>query len=59
MGADGLHDSLVLLPDPPEGGANPGGIDPGYYTRNGLVQLLRDFADEPAIIRWLADMLEN
>ena len=36
----------------------PGGIQPGIYTRNQVVSLMRKHAENPEAIRFLADMLE-
>lgn len=36
----------------------PGGIEPGIYTRNQVVDLLRKHAENPEAILFLADMLE-
>ena len=47
-----------LVPDSEEGGTYPGDIQPGYYNLMELVTLLRDCADEPDAIYFIADMLE-
>ena len=44
-------------PDEPEDGY-PGGIEPGKYTRNQVVAMLRKNAQNPEAITFLADMLE-
>ena len=46
------------VPDPEPGTAHPGDIKRGMYTLVELVRLLRDHANEPAAIRFIADMLE-
>jgi len=44
-------------PDEPEE-AYPGGIEPGEYTRNEVVDMLRKNAQNPEAITFIADMLE-
>ena len=52
---------LILIPDydpdRPEG--YPGGIRPGPLSRNEVVGLLRQFKEDPEVIQFLADMLEE
>lgn len=43
----------IYIPD------NAHGIPEGSYTRNAFVAFLRVFASNPAVIRYLADMLEE
>lgn len=38
---------------------NEYGIEEGYYIGNALVQLLRDNKNNPDVIQFLADMLEE
>jgi hypothetical protein len=49
----------VIIPDPEEGEEPECGIKPGIYLVNDIVQLLREHADNPDIIRYLADMMEE
>ncbi len=53
--------TMLLIPaydeDQPE--PYPGGIEPGAYSRNEVVVLLRKHADDPEAIRFIADMLEE
>jgi hypothetical protein len=42
-----------------EDGPNPGGIEPGRYTVNQFVGLLREHRHNPKAIQFLADMLET
>jgi hypothetical protein len=37
----------------------PGDIQPGEYQGNEVVELLREHADDPEAIRFIADMLEE
>ena len=37
----------------------PGDIQPGEYQGNEIVELLREHADNPEAIRFIADMLEE
>jgi hypothetical protein len=37
---------------------NEHGIALGYYSLRGVVELLRKHADNPAAVRFIADMLE-
>ena len=43
----------LLIPD------NEYGIEEGYYIGNALVQLLRDNKNNPDVIQFIADMLEE
>ncbi|HUV04156.1 MAG TPA: hypothetical protein VMX94_03515 [Armatimonadota bacterium] len=38
---------------------NDVGLESGYYTLNALVALLRQYADEPRVIKFIADMMEE
>ena len=49
---------LLVFPEPEEGEEPTAGIKPGYYDQNGLVELLREHAENPEAIRYIADMLE-
>jgi hypothetical protein len=49
---------FLTIPDPEPGASNLGGIEPGDYNLVELVELLRVHADDPAVIRFIADMLE-
>jgi hypothetical protein len=49
---------FLTIPDPEPGKAHPGGIEPQEYSLKGFVDLLRDHADDPAAIYFIADMLE-
>jgi hypothetical protein len=42
----------VFIPD------NDFGIPEGYYSRHGIVALLRKFRDDPRAVQFIADMLE-
>jgi hypothetical protein len=42
----------VFMPD------NDCGIPAGYYSRHGIVALLRKFRDDPRAVQFIADMLE-
>jgi hypothetical protein len=46
------------IPEPEEGATYPGDIQPGYYNLAELVGLLRDNANNPDAIYFIADMLE-
>ena len=50
----------VIVPehDPDQPEEYPGGIQPGQYDQNGIVALLRQHAEHPEAIRFIADMLE-
>ena len=53
---------LLLIPeyDPYEADKRyPGGIEPGSYTRNEVVGMLRGVADDPQAVRFVADILEE
>jgi hypothetical protein len=52
---------VLLIPDydPDNPEPYPGNIQPGQYTMSQLVRLLREHAEEPDAIRFIADMLEN
>lgn len=54
--ADG---TLLLVPETDDGETYPGGIEPGYYTRNEVVALLREHKENPSAIQFIADMLEQ
>ena len=50
---------FLIIPEPEAPGrAYPGGMVPGVYNIQELVDLLRDHADDPAAIYFIADMLE-
>jgi hypothetical protein len=49
---------FFTIPDPEPGTAHPGDIKRGVYTLAELVRLLRDHADDPATIRFIANMLD-
>jgi hypothetical protein len=42
----------VFIPD------NDCGIPKGYYSRRGIVALLRKFRDDPRAVQFVADMIE-
>jgi len=47
----------VLIPDHDDRSHSyAGGIEPGWYD---VAQLLRDHADDPDAVRFIADMLEE
>lgn len=48
----------TLATDRAGANAETQGVNPGWYTRNAVVDLLRDNAANPETIRFLADMLE-
>ncbi len=52
---------MLLVPeyDPDDPQPYPGGIEPGVYFLSGLVALLREHAEDPEAIRFIADMLED
>ncbi len=50
---------LLIVPQADQAAAYPGGIRPGYYTRNQVVALLREHKDDPDAIQFIADMLEE
>jgi len=37
----------------------PGGILPGHYPLNSVVELLRNHAEDPQAVRFIADMMEE
>ena len=37
---------------------NEHGLAAGYYSRNGLVRLLREHRNNPTTVRFIADMME-
>ncbi|MBI4336638.1 MAG: hypothetical protein HY683_02260 [Chloroflexi bacterium] len=45
--------------DPAGTQAYPGGVTPGHYTLNQVVELLREHAGEPDVVTFIADMLEE
>ena len=49
---------VLEVPEPEEGTSNPGDIDPGEYSLQALVELLRTHKDEPEVIEFIADMME-
>jgi hypothetical protein len=50
---------FLIIPEPEAPGrAYPGGVAPGVYNIQELVDLLRDHADDPAATYFIADMLE-
>ena len=51
----------LLIPeyDPEDPQPYPGDIQPGVYEGNEIVELLREHADNPEAIRFIADMLEE
>ena len=51
----------LLIPehDPNEPDPYVGDIKPGYYEGNQVVELLRQHADNPDAIMFIADMLEE
>ena len=52
---------MLLIPsyDEAQPDPYPGDIKPGVYSRNEVVALLRQHADDPSVIRFIADMLEE
>ena len=53
-------ETMFVVPDNEEGcnEGYPGGILPGHYTMNQLVEMLRMYKDNPEVIEFIADMLE-
>lgn len=52
-------DMTVVVPDHEhEGDEHPGGIKPGVYHLNHIVEMLRAHKRDPKAIQFLADMLE-
>ena len=51
-----FHEPILLIPEPPPGQTYP--IPPGQYTLPELVELLREFSQEPEVIQFIANMLE-
>jgi hypothetical protein len=51
----------LLIPDhdPEDPQPYPGDFQPGIYEGNEIVELLRQHADNPEAIRFIADMLEE
>jgi len=54
-----VKNALLVVPHADEGAAHPGGIRPGYYTRNQVVAVLREHKDDADAIQFIADMLEE
>ncbi len=50
---------LVPEHDPDHAQPYPGDIEPGLYSMSGLVALLRQHAENPDAIHFIADMLEE
>jgi hypothetical protein len=52
---------VLLIPDcdPEDSQPYPGDIQPEEYQGNEIVELLREYADNPEAIRFIADMLEE
>jgi hypothetical protein len=52
---------VLLIPeyDPEDPQPYPGDIQPREYQGNQIVELLRQHADSPEAIRFIADMLEE
>ena len=48
---------LLTIPEPEDGEVHPGYIAPGHYSLADLVELLHQHAENPAAIRFIADML--
>jgi len=59
MQAVQAQSTLLVVPETEERETYPGGIEPGYYTRNEVVALLREHKDNPSAIQFIADMLEH
>lgn len=55
----GFDPPVLLIPEPDEGQTYPGNIQPGDYTMNELVCLLRTHKNNPEAIQFIADMLEE
>jgi hypothetical protein len=51
-----FHEPILLIPEPPPGQTYP--IPPGQYTLPELAELLREYAQEPEVIQFIANMLE-
>jgi len=49
----------VCIPEPDEGEEYPGGIEPGDYDTNGIVELLRAHCNDPEAVYFIADMMEE
>jgi hypothetical protein len=53
--------SVLLIPDydPEDPQPYPGNIQPGEYQGNEIVELLRQHADNPEAVRFIADLLKE
>ena len=49
---------VLDVPEPEEGKGNPGDIDPGEYSLQDLVELLRTHKGNAEVIQFIADMME-
>jgi len=54
-----LEESILEIPELWGEELDYHGVEPGSYTRNELVDLLRKHANDPAAILFIADMLEE
>ncbi len=54
-----LYALLVPEPDAEKRTVYPGGIQPGRYTHNAVVELLRKHKNDPEAIQFIADMMEE
>lgn len=50
---------MLTIPDHDNDAPYPGGIEPGTYTRNQVVALLREQKNCPEAVQFIADMLEE
>jgi hypothetical protein len=52
---------VLLIPeyDPEDSQPYPGDIQPEEYGGNEIVELLREYAENPEAIRFIADMMEE
>lgn len=48
---------MLVIPDC-DGDEYPGSIEPGIYDKDGVVAMLRDNAEDPDAIVFIADMME-
>lgn len=53
------NEPILTIPEKDKEEPYPGNIQPGEYSINEVVKLLRDNAENPEAIRFIADMLEE
>jgi hypothetical protein len=50
---------VLEVPEPEYGQTNPGNLEPRQYHLQELVELLRTHKNDPEVIQFIADMMEE